>query len=48
MYPEIKKVKFLKDTERSNKGFGETDKIDFSKGFRDEDFEFFDMYNYKT
>ena len=22
MYPEIKKVKFLKDTERNNKGFG--------------------------
>ena len=33
MYPEIKKVKFLKDTERNNKGFGEMDKIDFSKGF---------------
>ena len=27
MYPEIKKVKFLKDTERNNKGFGEMDKI---------------------
>ena len=25
MYPEIKKVKFLKDTERNNKGFGEMD-----------------------
>ena len=25
MYPEIKLVKFLKDTERSNKGFGEMD-----------------------
>ena len=31
MYPEIKK--FLKDTERNNKGFGEMDEIDFSKGF---------------
>ena len=31
MYPEIKKVKFLKDTERNNKGFGEMDKINFSK-----------------
>ena len=31
MYPEIKKVKFLKDTERNNKGFGEMDKISFSK-----------------
>ena len=35
MYPEIKKVKFLKDTERNNKGFGEMDEIDFSKGFSD-------------
>ena len=33
MYPEIKKVKFLKDTERNNKGFGKMDEIDFSKGF---------------
>ena len=32
-YPEIKKVKFLKDTERNNKGFGEMDEIDLSKGF---------------
>ena len=31
MYPEIKKVKFLKDTERNNKGFGEMDEINFSK-----------------
>ena len=36
MYREIKKVKFLKDTERNNKGFG------------DEIFEYFGMYNYKT
>ena len=33
MYPETKKVKFLKDTERNNKGFGEMDEIDFRKGF---------------
>ena len=33
MYPEIKKVRFLKDTERNNKGFGEMDEIDFRKGF---------------
>ena len=32
-YPEIKKVKFLKDTERNDKGFGEMDKIDLIKGF---------------
>ena len=25
-YPKIKKVKYLKETERSNKGFGEMDK----------------------
>ena len=31
MYPEIKKVKFLKDTERNIKGFGEMDEISFSK-----------------
>ena len=31
MYPEIKKVKFLKDIERNNTGFGEMDKINFSK-----------------
>ena len=48
MYPEIKKVTFLKDTKRNNKGFGEMDEIDFSKGFSDEIFEYFDMYNYKT
>ena len=27
MYPEIKKVQFLKDTERNNKGFGEMDEV---------------------
>ena len=48
MYPEIKKVKFLKDTERNNKGFGEMVEINFSKGFSDEVFEYFGMYNYKT
>ena len=37
-YPEIKNVKFLKDTERNNKGFGEMDEINFSKGFSDENF----------
>ena len=31
MYPEIKKFKFLRDAERNNKGFGEMDKINFSK-----------------
>ena len=36
MYPKIKKVKFLKDTERNNKGFG------------DKGFEYFGIYNYKT
>ena len=47
MYPEIKKVKFLKDTERNNKGFGEMDEINFSKECSDEVFEYFNMYNYK-
>ena len=37
-YPEIKNVKFLKDTERNNKGFGERDEINFSRGFSDENF----------
>ena len=37
-YPEIKKVKFLKETERNNKGFGEMDEINFSKRFSDEKF----------
>ena len=31
MYPEINPVKFLRDTERNNKGFGEIDEINFSK-----------------
>ena len=31
MYPEIKKVEYLKETERNNKGFGEMDEINFSK-----------------
>ena len=47
MYPERKKVKFLKDTERNNKGFGKMDEINFSKGFSDKVFEYFNMYNYK-
>ena len=47
MYPEIKKVESLKETERNNKGFGEMDKIDSIKKFSDEVFEYFNMYNYK-
>ena len=31
MYPEIKKVKYLKETERNDKGFGKMDKIDSVK-----------------
>ena len=46
-YPEIKKVEFLKETERNNKGFGKMDKIDSVKKFSDEVLEYFDMYNYK-
>ena len=44
MYPEIKKVVSLKETERNNKGFGEMDKIDSIKKFSDEGFEYFNMY----
>ena len=36
MYPEIKKVESLKETERNNKGFGEIDKIDSIKKLSDE------------
>ena len=31
MYPEIKKVKLLRDTEKNNEGFGKMDEINFSK-----------------
>ena len=48
MYPEVKKVTILKDTERNNKGSGEMNEINFSKGFSDEVFEYFGMYNYKA
>ena len=48
IYPEIKKVESLKETERNNKGFGEMDKIDSIRRFSDEVFEYFNMYNYKT
>ena len=30
-YPEIKKVKYLKNTERNNKGFGEMDISNYKK-----------------
>ena len=43
MYPEIKKVESLKETERNNKGFGEMDKIDSTRRFSDEFFK----YSYK-
>ena len=48
MYPEIKKVKFLKDTEGNNKGFGEMGEINSINKFSDEVFEYFNMHNYKT
>ena len=38
MYPDMKKVKFLKDTERNNKGFGEMDEINSIRRFSDEFF----------
>ena len=43
MYPEIKKVNYLKETERSDKGFGEMDKINSIKKFCDEVFEYFNV-----
>ena len=41
MYPEIKKVKFLKETERNNKGFGKMNIINSIKKGSDEIFEYF-------
>ena len=41
MYTEIKKVKFLKETERKNKGFGKMDIINSIKKDSDEIFEYF-------
>ena len=38
MYPKVKKVESLKETERNNKGFGEMDKIDSIRRFSDEFF----------
>ena len=40
-YPEMKKVKFLKDAERNNKGFGEMDKINSIAKDADKIFEYF-------
>ena len=40
-YPEIRKVKFLKETERNNKGFGKMDIINSIKKNSDEIFEYF-------
>ena len=47
MYQEIKKVKYLEETERNDKGFDEMDKIDSIKKSSDEIFEYLYMYNYK-
>ena len=41
IYPEIKKVKFLKETERNNKGFGKMDAINSIKKGSDETFAYF-------
>ena len=41
MYREIKKVKFLKETGRNNKGFGKMDIINSIKKDSDEIFEYF-------
>ena len=41
MYPEIKKVKFLKETGKNNKGFGKMDIINSIKKDSDEILEYF-------
>ena len=46
-YPEIKKVKYLKDTERKNKGFGEMDKINSIKKMLMKFLNTFSISNYK-
>ena len=46
-YPEIKKVKYLKDTERNNKGFGEMDKINSIKKMLMKFLNTFNISNYK-
>ena len=56
MYPEIKKVKYLKKNERNDKGFGKMDKAELDKELDklntlsekevDENFENFNL-NYK-
>ena len=46
-YPEIKKVKYLKDTERNNKGFGEMDKINSIKKMLMKFLNTFSISNYK-
>ena len=43
-YPEIKKIKYLKKSERNDKVFGEIDKIDSIRKFSDEVFEYFSIY----
>ena len=43
-YPEIRKVKFLKETERNNKGFGKMDIINSIKKNSDEIFEYFQYF----
>ena len=40
MYPEIKKVESINETDRNNKGFGEMDKIDSIRRFTDEFFKY--------
>ena len=47
MYPEIKKVKFLKETERNNKGFGKMDIINSIKKLLMKFLNTFDISNYK-
>ena len=47
IYPEVKKVKFLKETERNNKGFGKMGTINFIKKILMKFLHTFNISNYK-
>ena len=47
IYPEVKKVKFLKETERNNKGFGKMDATNSIKKILMKFLHTFNISNYK-
>ena len=47
IYPEVKKVKFLKETERNNKGFGKMDAISSIKKILMKFLHTFNISNFK-